>query len=259
MKQARLGALAAVLVCCGALILAGALNGVAGANVVSVATQTPAATPTATKTPKPTPTPTATKTPRPTPTPTRTPTPTPTKTPTPTPTKTPTPTPTKTPTPTPTKTPTATPTPTATSTPTPAATPTPVAFEATPAPLLAGRPPATTPRMLVPFPVVRIKGLLGSSGARVTLLTVRAPEGARIVIKCRGAGCPARRSAATSALRRFRAFERTLRAGVKLTIVVSKPGFVGKWTEIVVRRGLAPRRSDRCVAPGARKPERCPA
>ncbi len=243
MKQARLGALAAVLVCCGALILAGALNGVAGANVVSVATPAATPTPTATKTPKPTPTPS--RTPTPTPTPTRTPTPTPT--------------PTRTPTPTPTKTPNASPTPTATSIPTPTATPTPVAFEATPAPLLATRPPATTPRMLVPFPVVRIKGVIGTSGARVTLLTVRAPKGARIVIECRGAGCPARRSAATSGLRRFRAFERTLRAGVKLTIVVSKPGFVGKWTEIVVRRGLAPRRSDLCVAPGARKPERCPA
>ena len=90
-------------------------------------------------------------------------------------------------------------------------------------------------------------------------LTVRAPKGARIVIVCRGKGCPTRRSASTAALQRFRTFERTLRAGVRLTIVVSKPGFVGKWAAIVIRRGQAPLRSDRCVAPGARTPERCPA
>jgi hypothetical protein len=106
---------------------------------------------------------------------------------------------------------------------------------------------------------VRIKGRIGNSGARVTLLSVRAPSGARIVISCRGAGCPARRRASIAALQRFPAFERTLRAGIRLTIVVSKPGFVGKWTEIVIRRGLAPRRSDRCVMSGARTPERCPA
>jgi hypothetical protein len=136
-----------------------------------------------------------------------------------------------------------------------------VPFETTAAPSLAARPvpAATASRLLDPFPVVRIKGLIGNSGARVTLLTVRAPKGVRIVIECRGADCPARRSAATASLRRFRTFERTLRAGVRLTIVVSKPGFIGKWTEIVIRRGQAPRRSDRCVASGARTPERCPA
>jgi hypothetical protein len=134
-----------------------------------------------------------------------------------------------------------------------------VAFEATPSPALAIRPSSAAPRLLDPFPVVRIKGRIGNAGARVTLLTVRAPSGARIVISCRGASCPRQRSASTAALQRFRTFERSLRAGVRLTIVVSKPGFVGKWTEIVIRRGLAPGRSDRCLAPGARMPERCPA
>jgi hypothetical protein len=106
---------------------------------------------------------------------------------------------------------------------------------------------------------VRIKGRIGPAGARVTLLTVRAPKGALIVIECRGRGCPARRRASTAALQRFRAFERPLRAGVRLTIVVSMPGYVGKWTEIEIRRNAAPRRIDRCVRPGARTPERCPA
>ena len=248
MKQARFGALAAVFASCGVLVLVSALGGVAGAKVGAVATETPTPTPTSTSTP--TSTPTAT----PTPTPTRTPTPTATRTPTPTPTKTPKPTKTPTPTPTPTRTPTPTPTPTPTATPTP--TPTPVAFELAPAP---ARPAAVSPRFMHPFPVVRIKGRIGAEGASVTLLTVRAPKGARIVIECRGKGCPARRLASTAALQRFRAFERPLRAGVRLTIVVSMPGFVGKWTEIEIRRNAAPRRTDRCVLPGARTPERCPA
>lgn len=237
MKQARSGALTAVLVICGVLVLAGALDGVAGAKVAAIATETPVATPTRT----PTPTPTAT--------PTRTPTPTPTATPTPT--RTPKPTKTPTPTPTPTRTPTPTPSPTATPAPTAVA----IGSPAVP----ASQPKAAPPRLLDPFPVVRIKGRIGAGGARVTLLTVRAPKGARIVIECRGKGCPARRLASTAALQRFRAFERPLRAGVRLTIVVSMPGFVGKWTEIEIRRNAAPRRTDRCVLPGARMPERCPA
>ena len=227
MKQARFGALSAVLVVCGVLVLAGALDGVAGAKVAAVATETPVATATRTPTPTPTATPTPTRTPKPAKTPTPTPSPTPTWTPTPTPS------------------PTATPAPTAVAVGSPA--------------VPASQPKATPPRLLDPFPVVRIKGRIGPGGARVTLLTVRAPKGARIVIECRGKGCPARRLASIAALQRFRAFERPLLAGVRLTIVVSMPGFVGKWTEIEIRRNAAPRRTDRCVLPGARRPERCPA
>jgi hypothetical protein len=211
-------------------------------------------------TPTPTPTP-----PKATPTPTRTPTPTPTPTRTPTPTPTPTRTPT--PTPTPTRTPTPTPTPTPVSTETPGSgvvlpsTPPISGFDIStpniPTPDVRPATPAR-PRMLRPFPVIRISGRLTASGAHVTRLTVRAPRGARITVVCAGSGCPARRVAHAVKLWHIRRFEADLRAGVRLTITVSKPGFIAKVTRIWIRRGRAPLRSDLCQAPGSRRPTACP-
>jgi hypothetical protein len=183
------------------------------------------------------------------------PVPTPTPTPTRTPTPTPTPTPTRTPAPTPSPTPTATPT----ISPAPTATPTPVALPA-PAPAPAAVLPAAKPKpkMLTPYPLVRISGRLTAAGARVTRLTVTAPRGARISVVCRGAGCPTRRVAETASVTHVHAFERDLPAGVRLIITVSKPGYISKVTTIVIRRGRPPARTDMCLAPGARKPAACP-
>ena len=47
-------------------------------------------------------------------------------------------------------------------------------------------------------------------------------------------------------------------AGTRLVIGVTKPGRIGKRTTIVIRRGKAPRRIDRCLMPRARKAVRCP-
>lgn len=113
--------------------------------------------------------------------------------------------------------------------------------------------------MMSPAPVVRIRGLLTASGARITLLTVRAPRGARITVRCLGRRCPARRWAGTASLTRIARFQRAMPAGVRIVIIVTKPGRVGKHTLITIRRGAAPTRRDRCLMPGARKPVRCPA
>ena len=40
--------------------------------------------------------------------------------------------------------------------------------------------------------------MLTRTGARITLLTVRAPKGARITLRCRGTSCPAKRWANTA-------------------------------------------------------------
>src|SRR5215217_6873387 len=45
-------------------------------------------------------------------------------------------------------------------------------------------------------------------------------------------------------------------AGARLVISVTKPGRIGKHTTIVIRRGAAPMRRDRCLMPGARTPTR---
>jgi len=238
----------------------------------------PTPTPTPTKTPTPTPTPTKTPTPTPTPTKTPTPTPTPTKTPTPT------PTPTRTPTPTPTRTPTATPTKTPVATATPVTggvggtvggggTPAPVqptqTVEPTPLP-----PPATTstapagsvlgatetrkPKMLKPFPVVRISGQLTKTGADIDVLTVKAPKGAKIDVTCSGKGCPRKSVAKATKVVHVTQFQTVLRAGIKLRVAVSKPGYITKVTTFQIRKGKAPLRLDQCQTPGESKLTRCP-
>jgi hypothetical protein len=110
---------------------------------------------------------------------------------------------------------------------------------------------------LDPFPVVRIRGRLTRTGARVSRLTVTAPEGARIVVRCKGRGCPRSRWAGTASLVRVAPFERILRSGVRLTITVTRPGYVGKHTVIALRRGKPPARRDRCLYPGESQPRRC--
>ena len=114
------------------------------------------------------------------------------------------------------------------------------------------------PLLLRPFPIVRIKGGLTRTGARVTLLTVRAPRGARIAIRCRGRSCPVPRLARTATLTRFRTLERNLAAGTRIDVTVTRPDRIGKWTTIHIARGAPPTRRDRCVLPGARSPVPCP-
>jgi hypothetical protein len=134
-----------------------------------------------------------------------------------------------------------------------------VAFTAPTNPIIA---PAISgeaqPSLLRPFPTVRIRGWLTDTGARVTLLTVRAPRGARIATRCRGRSCPVRRLARTASSTRLRVFQRHLLAGTRLDISVTKAGYIGKWTTIVIRQGRPPRRADRCVYPGGRRPAPCP-
>src|SRR3954469_23262411 len=120
-------------------------------------------------------------------------------------------------------TPAATPTPTPTPTPDPAPTGTPVPQPAFDRPAVAVPPPpavtpvtvpkASAPRMLRPFPVVRIRGALTADGARVSLLSVRGPKGARVTVVCRGRDCPVRRFGPVDVVRRLHRFERKLRAG----------------------------------------------
>jgi hypothetical protein len=112
--------------------------------------------------------------------------------------------------------------------------------------------------MLRPFPVVRIKGFLTPDGARLSLLTVRAPARARISVRCRGTGCPRRNWAHAVNLVHVLPFQRVLRAGVTLTIRVARRRYIGKYTQIVVRRGQAPSRRDACLFSSSPRPRRCP-
>jgi hypothetical protein len=109
-----------------------------------------------------------------------------------------------------------------------------------------------------PVPVVRIRGRLTADGARVTLLTVRAPRGARIQVTCAGDHCPRRRVATVAVVVHLRPYERLLRAGTRLEIRITRPSLIGKYTRIVVRQGRPPLRQDRCLMPGSSRPVGCP-
>ena len=150
--------------------------------------------------------------------------------------------------------PPSTPTPGPTATPSNTATPP----AATPA---AGLQASLPPTLLDPFPIVRIRGVLTSAGARITLFTIRVPSSVSVDVRCRGVSC--RQQGFTGrtsdqSLIRLRRFERPLRAGTRLSIKVTQAGRIGKWTTIVIRRGAAPKRSDRCAYPNARVPAPCP-
>jgi PKD repeat protein len=118
-------------------------------------------------------------------------------------------------------------------------------------------------RLLNPFPLVRIAGRIGRSGTRFRVLSVSAPAGATVTVRCKGRGCPFKassRSATASRQLRIRKLERRLlRSGATIKIFVTKPGSIGKYTSIRIRGGKPPRRSDRCLMPDSNtKPVKCP-
>lgn len=123
------------------------------------------------------------------------------------------------------------------------------------------------PSLLAPFPVVRVAGVAFANGMRLRLLSVQqAPPGALVQVRCRGRGCPrhgARRTTVAGphgvpALV-FRSFERFLRPGAVVEVLVTKPGTLGKYMRLRVRRGRVPERVDLCLDAAGVKPIACPA
>jgi hypothetical protein len=124
----------------------------------------------------------------------------------------------------------------------------------------AGTAEASKPVPLRPFPRVVIAGKAYPLGAAVSRLAVRGPNGARVRVRCRGEGCPVSRI--SRRIRgggiRLRALETNLLFGTVIEIRVTRPGTIGKFTRIRIRRGRPPARKDLCASPGARKPVPCP-
>jgi len=116
------------------------------------------------------------------------------------------------------------------------------------------------PRPMSPTPVVRLAGALTGNGARLRILSVHAPKGARVRVACRGGGCPARSAFdAAGRVRRLHRFERAYHAGVKLVVRVTKTRRIGTYVLFTIRKGKAPRRDQRCLWPGERAPRSCAA
>jgi hypothetical protein len=129
----------------------------------------------------------------------------------------------------------------------------------------------TSLRLLNPFPIIRITGQVTKAGAHIRRLTAQAPIGAQVTVLCRGRGCPfktstrvARRSkkgssTSSTAMVRFRKMERRLlRGGSKVTVSVTRQGWIGKYTQWTIRKSKPPKRRDLCLTPGAPSPAACP-
>jgi hypothetical protein len=123
--------------------------------------------------------------------------------------------------------------------------------------------------LMAPFPIVRIAGSLTAKGARIKLLTVQAPVSARVTVLCRGRGCRTKsetrwakasskaKHKPSSVLLSFRRFQRSYRAKTVLTILVAKPGKIGKYTTFLIRRHKLPARTDACIVAGDSHPIPC--
>ena len=126
---------------------------------------------------------------------------------------------------------------------------------------------AIGPFLVSPFPSVRIRGVTTSTGARIDLLGVRTPGATRILVRCRGGGCPwrskrlvARFPASQVRVVKIPQFKaRRLRAGAVVEIFVTQAGRIGKYTRFRIRRAKPPARVDRCTVPGAARVRSCPA
>jgi PKD repeat protein len=124
------------------------------------------------------------------------------------------------------------------------------------------------PRLLSPFPVVRIAGRITKRGTRVLVMRVSAPVGAQVSVRCTGRSCPFKKqvrtistgaNSLTAVSVRVRRLERLLLPGVRVRVYVTKPGAVGKYTKFRFRAGKAPARTDSCLLPGSWAPAECPA
>jgi PKD repeat protein len=114
---------------------------------------------------------------------------------------------------------------------------------------------------VVPDVRVSIAGRVFDGATRITRLVVLAPVGSTVSATCRGHGCPAkavRRHVRGTNGVRLRQLERSLAAGSRVVVLVSRKGFIGKQIQFTIQRTQPPVRHDSCLLPGADRTRRCP-
>ena len=127
--------------------------------------------------------------------------------------------------------------------------------------------------LISPFPVVRISGQVSGRGARIRRLTIDAPPGtgvegalqrARLPVQAPAPDHLAARAGRTVSCRPHGCCGSAVwRAGCcvpasKLTLFVTRPDAVGKYTRFAIRRRKSPSRADMCLVPGSGRPLSCP-
>jgi hypothetical protein len=120
--------------------------------------------------------------------------------------------------------------------------------------------PAPLPRMLSPFPIVRVVGSVTERGTEIHLLSVRAPKGAKVLVRCLGRGCPIEhvKKVVARGPVTFGALKRLMPAGVVLEVLVHRGDTIGKYTRYKLRRNRRPLRADGCLWPGTTRIAPCP-
>jgi hypothetical protein len=120
--------------------------------------------------------------------------------------------------------------------------------------------PAPLPRMLSPFPIVRLVGSVTEVGTEIHLLSVRAPKGAQVLVRCLGRGCPIRhaKKVVSRGPVTFGALKRLMPAGVVLEVLVHRGDSIGRYTRFKLRRNRRPQRADGCLRPGTTRMAPCP-
>lgn len=123
-------------------------------------------------------------------------------------------------------------------------------------------PPLIRPlQFMSPFPVVRIVGRLTRQGARIRVLSVRAPANATIFVRCFRRRCRSRSRKSGGGFERavrFSRFERSLRTGTIIEVSVGRSDVIGKFTRFRIRHGRRPARRDLCLRPGESNGTVCP-
>jgi hypothetical protein len=61
-----------------------------------------------------------------------------------------------------------------------------------------------------------------------------------------------------AARQRLTRLEGRYRVGARLVFRIASADHIGKFTRVVVRRGVAPARTDACLWPGQSRPQACP-
>jgi PKD repeat protein len=109
-------------------------------------------------------------------------------------------------------------------------------------------------------PLIRFLAQPTATGARLAQVSVTAPKGANVGVRCKGGNCPYKRKRFTSKGKRvfLRKLGRTYAAGTVIELRVTKSETIGKFTRLRIRAGREPARLDRCLRPGRpNKPIQC--
>jgi PKD repeat protein len=114
---------------------------------------------------------------------------------------------------------------------------------------------------------VQLAGSVTATQTRITRIVVVAPAGSTVAARCTGGkakGCPStstRKKVKSGGRITLAVMQRTLRAGARIVITVTKSGFATRQIVLTMRAGKAPARVEACLLPttdGKSKEGRCP-